>query len=250
MTKKIINIGKNQYIIHNMENGKSNGLVEVFDEKNEKLYEFIMVNQQIQGSITIKSPNKTTKINHFSLEGIHKDIIVEEFDRENHLKKRTEIEELYKGKLNKKTKIEDYKEKKTFIGNFITGVLNGDFQQISGKKIIKGIFVNGEKHGPLTSVSKDKSIETNFNKNILDGKTIIKLQNKTMKVKMDKGEIHPSKGIRKLISLIFKFFKWILNFIYKVIEFIFEIIFEDIIKNLVSIIIYLPKIFIRQFKNK
>ena len=100
MVKKIIESGGKKILIHNFENNQANGLVEIFNDKEEKLYEFYMKNNQISSSIIIQKNNKTTKIENFHHQSPTGKVEIQERDPQNKITKETFIENFKNNKFN------------------------------------------------------------------------------------------------------------------------------------------------------
>lgn len=222
MTQKTITLGKKKFLIHTYENGKINGLVEVFNDKDIKLYEFTMENGKINGPITMQNGNKVTTVDKLSADGMEGAVNIKEFDKDNILAKHTHVENFKDGKFNKKVIIDDVKKKEKFTGEYNIGVLNGPFTQITKKQTITGHYVDGQKHGDLITVKKGQIIKTNFKQGVLHGPVNIQSPHSSVGVKAKDGIIKPPSKfifmIKYIISLIIGIFRFIGSIIYSVLN--------------------------------
>lgn len=200
MAEKIIEIGDKKYMLHNFKDGEINDLVEVFNKKGDKLYEFHMVSNKISGPVTVISGNKKTTMDHLSSSGINGPITIVETDENNHIIKKTSIAHMEDGKISQKVHMEDMENATIFEGNFKKGILNGAFVQMSANKKLQGNFTNGKKDGEFICVKKDQKIITNFENNKLNGKTSIESKHICTTVKMEEGVLKPPLKIVSLVS--------------------------------------------------
>lgn len=239
-----MNLKNTKIIIHNMKDGKIDGLVEVFNSlKNIKMYEINMKDGKVDGNLFFNKNNKKMFIENLSGGKI-------QIKEDN---KTINIDLFKDGKINGKVlieKIKDFDVISSFSGNFVEGILSGVFTQDSSEKLINGSFVNNKKHGEFNIINNEKNenLKVNFKDDILDGSVKFKNKNSVDNIIMKNGKLDKKNNIFTLIKYLLNLIKGIFGFIKNIILDIFKQILK-LIKKIFSPILDLLKYFISIWKK-